>query len=166
MQARMVKKLFTFVLMPMGSILRTMTCGIQCHDYNMQTCDRESCASGVSPVLVHECGRSFEAVTPAGDMHVWAFSEFLQIPDHFASAVIHSMNLCAHVHTHTHTHTHIHTHTHTHTHTLQGTIVPACGSPDFGWTQYSSLRGSSSPMLRWRKRSKTPSPIATRPCVP
>ena len=62
--------------------------------------------AGVSPVLVHECGRSFEAVTPAGDMHVWAFSEFLQIPDHFASAVIHSMNLCAHIHTHTHTHTH------------------------------------------------------------
>ena len=47
------------------------------------------------------------SITPPGDMHVWACSEFLQIPDHFADAVVH-----------TYTHTHIHTHTHTHTHTL------------------------------------------------
>ena len=59
----------------------------------------------VSPVLVHECGSSFEAIiniTPSGDMHVWACSEFLQIPNHFASAVI----ITFHEFTHTqHTHT-------------------------------------------------------------
>ena len=37
--------------------------------------------AGVSPVLVHECGRSFEAVPPPGDTHV---CEILQFPDHFA----------------------------------------------------------------------------------
>ena len=69
--------------------------------------------AGVSPVLVHECGRSFEAIiniTPPGDMHVWACSEFLQIPNHFASAVIIILHEFMHTqHTHTHTHTHIHT---------------------------------------------------------
>ena len=68
--------------------------------------------AGVSPVLVHECGRSFEAIiniTPPGDMHVWACSEFLQIPNHFASAVIiilHEFMHTQHTHTHTHTYTH------------------------------------------------------------
>ena len=62
----------------------------------------------MSPVLVHECGRSFEAVTPPGDMHVW----------HAVNSCKSQIILLVQLYTPSfYAHTQ-HTHTHTHTHTL------------------------------------------------